>query len=202
MRVLIRGVLALLSLSALVIAVFSYWLFFYSKDLPDFSTIAQFSPAVPSNVVDPCIKSAVVAIPHDWIGTNLRAALDAVEASETGRTAYQEISRDLSDVREARVALSTEIARTMFCSPEKSLVRQVKELRTAMQLDRRFARRDLFTVAANRYYFGADLVGVQSASQYLFHKDPKALSIPEAALLAGLVRAPAYFSPVAHPIGP
>ena len=188
-----------LVLSGLVIAGFFYWLFFYARDLPGFGTIAQFSPAVPSNVLDPCIKSSVVAIPYDAIGTNLRAALDAGEASETGPTAYQQISGELSDVRETRRALSAEIARTMFCSPEKSLVRHEKELRTAFQLDRRFSRRDLFSMAANRYYFDDDLVGVQAAAEHFFHKDPKDLSVSEAALLAGLVRAPAYYSPVTHP---
>jgi len=185
--------------SGLVVAGFFYWLFFYSRDLPGFGTVAQFSPAVPSKVLDPCIKSSVVAIPYVAIGTNLRAALDAVEASETGPSAYQEISRSFNDVRATRVALSSEIARTMFCSPEKSLVRHEKVLRTALQLDRRFSRRDLFTIAANRYYFGDDLVGAQAASQYFFHKDARDLSVSEAAFLAGLVRAPAYYSPGTHP---
>src|SRR5215472_1588433 len=68
-----------------------------------------------------------------------------------------------------------------------------------MQLDRRFSRRDLFSMAANRYYFGDDLTGVQIASQHFFHKDPKDLSIAEAALLVALVRAPSYYSPMTHP---
>ena len=87
----------------------------------------------------------------------------------------------------------------MFCSPEKSLVRHEKELRTALQLDRRFSRRDLFAIAANIYDFGEDQVGVQAASQYFFRKNPVDLSVSEAALLAGLVRAPSYYSAVTHP---
>ncbi len=68
-----------------------------------------------------------------------------------------------------------------------------------MQLDRQYSRQQLFTIAVNRYYFGDELVGVQGASQYFFRQDPKDLSIAEAALLAGLVRAPHYFSPLNHP---
>jgi len=199
MRVLVRGVLAVLGVSLVAIVVFFCWAFFYSRDLPDFGTVAQFSPAAAMNLHDPCVKTAVIAIPYDAIGVNLRAALDAVEGSENGPTAYEEASRALSDVRETRLALSTQIARTMFCSPEKAIARHVKELRTAMQLDRRFSRRDLFTIATNRYYFGDDLVGVQAASRHFFQKDPSNLSVSEAALLAGLVRAPAYYSPVTHP---
>lgn len=199
MRLLVRGVLTVLAVSAIVIAGCFYWLFFYLGDLPDFGTIALFSPAVTKNVSSPCIKTNVVAIPYEAIGTNLRAALEAVEGGEKGPTAYQETIRALSDVRDTRRALSTQVARIMFCSPERSLVRHEKELRAALQLDRRFSRRDLFAIAANTYYFGDDVVGVQAASQYFFRKNPRDLSISEAALLAGLVRAPTYYSPVTHP---
>jgi penicillin-binding protein 2A len=81
----------------------------------------------------------------------------------------------------------------------KTIAREVKEVRTALQLDRRLTRRDLFAIAANSYYFGDDLGGVQAASQHFFHKDPRDLPVSDAALLAGLVRAPAYYSLVTHP---
>lgn len=176
-----------------------YWLFFYSRDLPDINAIGKFSPKIKTTVSDSCLKDAVVVIPYDAIGSNLRAALNAVEAGEDGPTAYEQVSRAFSDVRGTRVALSTQVARSMFCSPDKALDRQVKEFRTALQLDRRFSRHELFAIAANRYYFEDDLVGVEAASQYFFRKEPKDLSLPEAALLAGLARAPSYYSPIAHP---
>jgi penicillin-binding protein 1A len=61
-----------------------------------------------------------------------------------------------------------------------------------------FSRRQLLTIAANRYYFGDGAMGVQAASQYFFRKNPGELNIAEAALLAGLVKAPSYFSPEKH----
>jgi penicillin-binding protein 1A len=57
----------------------------------------------------------------------------------------------------------------------------------------------LFTIYANRLYLGKELIGVQSASQYFFHKNPGDLDIAEAALLAGLAQGPSYLSPVRHP---
>jgi membrane carboxypeptidase/penicillin-binding protein len=198
-RLFVRVLLVCLGLLGIVVVSGLGWLFFYSRDLPDFNALSQCSPAVHTSASDPCQKSAVVVIPYDAMGRNLRTALDAVEASENGPSAYEEMSRAFSDVRETRLALSVEIARTMFCSPERAVARDLKYLRTAMQLDRRFSRRELFTMAANRYYFGDYLVGVQAASQHFFRKDPKNLSIAETALLAGLVRAPGYLSPVNHP---
>jgi len=69
----------------------------------------------------------------------------------------------------------------------------------AAQLERRFSRQELLTIFANRAWFGHGQVGVQAASQYFFQKDPNQLQIGEAAMLAGLIRAPARLSPLAHP---
>ena len=82
---------------------------------------------------------------------------------------------------------------------EETLSRQMDELRTAVQLERRFSRRELFTIFTNRVTFGEDIVGVEPASQHFFHKQPNHLLIEEATLLAGLVKAPSYFSPIKHP---
>jgi membrane peptidoglycan carboxypeptidase len=79
------------------------------------------------------------------------------------------------------------------------LNRQVKELRTEAQLDRRFSRRELFTIFANRAWFGDGQVGVEAASEHFFKKEPNQLQVAEAALLAGLIRAPSHCSPLVHP---
>jgi membrane peptidoglycan carboxypeptidase len=67
-----------------------------------------------------------------------------------------------------------------------------------VQLERRFSWRQLLAIYANRTYFGDDLVGVEAASQHFFRKEPNQLEVGEAALLAGLVRAPGRLSPVKH----
>jgi len=62
-----------------------------------------------------------------------------------------------------------------------------------------FSEQQLFTIYANRAYFGARAIGVESASRQFFYKDADTLSIEEAALIAGLLRAPGYFSPYKNP---
>ena len=101
--------------------------------------------------------------------------------------------------QKARATLSTQISQSMFCAPAKNLTRQTEEIRMAVQLERRFSRRELFTIFANRAWFGDEQVGVEAASQHFFQKEPNELQAAEAALLAGLIQRPAYLSPFTHP---
>jgi penicillin-binding protein 1A len=176
------------------------WLFYDSRGLPDAQSLAQFAPTGVMRVSDPCIKNASVAIPYESIGANLRAALSTAEAGEDDPGILAETYRGLTHHEgHHRAALSWHISRTMFCAPSKPLSRQFEELRAAVQLERHFSRRQLFTIFANRLEFGRDIVGVELASQQLFQKEPNQLVIGEAALLAGLVRNPLYLSPIKHP---
>jgi penicillin-binding protein 1A len=199
MRMLVKACLIVLGVMALALITGIAWLFFYSRGLPDAVALAQFAPATVTQVSDPCLKSASVAIPYDSIGNNMRAALSAVEAKEDDPGVLSEVFPEFWRQRPHRVTLSSQISRTMFCNPAKTLNRQLDELRAAAQLERRFSRRELFTMLANRVTFGNDIVGVESASQHFFRKNPNQLLVGEAALLAGLVRAPSYFSPIKHP---
>jgi hypothetical protein len=199
MRVLLKACLIGLGTIALALTVGLAWLFFDSRGLPDAQLFAQFAPVTVTHVSDPCLKTASVAIPYDSIGANLRSALSAVEASEDDPGVLTETYRGFtSNGGLHRATLSWHISRTMFCGPSRTLNRQLEEFRAALQLERRFSRRELFTIFANRLMFGEDIVGVEAASQHFFHKEPNQLLIGEAALLAGLVKAPTYFSPIRH----
>jgi penicillin-binding protein 1A len=199
MRAILRVSLIGLLDCLVLIGVSVGWFWFYSRDLPDTAMLARFTPETTSSVSDPCLTGARVAIPYENIGTDLRNALSAAEGGEDSPDEMSDAIQGFSDPRDGLPALSFQISRTMFCKPSKAATRDLAELRFAAQLERRFTRRQLFTIAANRYSFGDGLVGVQAASRYYFHKDPADLSLAEAALLAGLVRAPASFSPVRHP---
>ena len=176
MRTLLKVLFGLVSAVVILIVAAVSWFFLYSGDLPDIARLSQFAPAANTSVSDPCLPAASVAIPYEAIGENLRNALSAVE-----------------------VRLPLQISRTMFCAPSKMLSRRLDEIRTVTRLERRFTHQELFTINANRAYFGKDLTGVQAASQYFFHKNPSDLTIAEASLLAGLLQGPSSFSPVRHP---
>lgn len=200
MRVLVRMFVGCVGVIVLCIATGLLWIFFYSHDLPDMNALAQFAPSSSARVSDPCLKTATVAIPYDSIGDNLRAALSVAEASADGPGAVTETYRGFTSQASFHgSALSLRISRTMLCAPSKALTRQLVEFRTAVQLERRFSQRELFTIFANRAMFGGDLIGVEAASQSIFQKDPIQLRVGDAALLAGLIKAPSRFSPFEHP---
>jgi penicillin-binding protein 1A len=200
MRLFLKICLIVLLGGALALLVGLSWFFFYSRDLPNLKALAEFAPMTATHVSDPCLKTASIAIPYDSIGGNLKAALGVAEAREDGPGVFSERYRGLTNQERLRRApLSWQIALTMFCEPSKALNRHIEEIRVAMQLERRFSRLDLLTIFANRIWFGEGLTGVQAASQHFFHKDPDQLLVGEAALLAGLAKAPSYLSSVNHP---
>ena len=194
LRICVIGVTAI----ALLLAAATVWVFLYSRGLPDVQTLSEFAPASVTHVSDPCL-AATIAIPYESIGSNLTAALSAAEASENDPGVLVETYRGFTQSGGLhRATLSLQISRTMFYEPSKTLNRQLDELRTAVQMERRFSRRQLFTIFANRLAFGENIVGVESASRHFFHKEPNQLSLGDAALLAGLARAPSYLSPIKH----
>jgi len=200
MGVLLKTCLVGIGAIALGLIVGFGWLFFSSSGLPDTLALAQFAPATLTQVTGPCRKSASVAIPYDSIGDNLRSALGVAEAKEDDPRVIADAYRWFSDQNRAQHAsLSLQIARTMFCDPGKQLSRQLNEIRSAVQLERHFTRRELFTIYANRLVFGEKIIGVEAAAQHFYRKEPNHLLVGEAALLAALVKAPSYFSPTKHP---
>ena len=197
MRAVVRFLLV-----AMIVVVVGVWflIFRYSGDLPDVGSLVQFAPANVTRANDPCLPAAAIAVPYDSIGNNLREALSAAGVSESGPGVVSELYGEFTyQATPRRPALSVLISRSMFCTPSKALVRHFEEFRVAAQLERRYSRRELFTIFANRAWFGDDLVGVQAASQGYLHKDANQLGIGDAALLAGLIRAPAILSPINHP---
>jgi len=174
-----------LGLLVLVVGIAFFWFNFYSGGLPDMKALGLYTPAQANRVSDPCLGEST-AIPYDAIGDNLRAALNAAEGNASAERQHQ-------------TSISIQISRSMFCAPSKTLPRELNEARTAAQLERRFSRPELLTIYANRARFGSQFVGVESASEYYFGKAPNQLGIGDAALLAGLLKGPAYYAPDKHP---
>lgn len=97
--------------------------------------------------------------------------------------------------------LTQQLAKNLFLTQERTLTRKVQEAVLALWLERKFSKHEILELYLNRVYFGAGAYGVEAAAQRYFNKHARALSLPEAAMLAGLVKSPSRLAPTRNPSG-
>ena len=99
--------------------------------------------------------------------------------------------------------LTMQLSRGFFLSPEKTVKRKLVEMLIALQLEQKFSKQQIFEFYANWVDLGQrgsfSISGFAEASRAYFNKDLKDISLPEAALLAGIIQRPSYLSPYRHP---
>ncbi|MGA9658294.1 MAG: transglycosylase domain-containing protein [Asticcacaulis sp.] len=92
--------------------------------------------------------------------------------------------------------ITQQLARNLFLSADQNIKRKVQELMIAVWLEHKYTKKQILELYMNRVYFGAGAYGIEAASQRYFNKPAKQLSIGEAAMLAGLMKAPNSYSPL------
>ncbi|MDI7775971.1 PBP1A family penicillin-binding protein [Asticcacaulis sp. EMRT-3] len=92
--------------------------------------------------------------------------------------------------------ITQQLARNLFLSSNQNIKRKVQELMLAVWLEHKYTKKQILALYLNRVYFGAGAYGIEAASQRYFNKPAKDLSIGEAAMLAGLMKAPNSYSPL------
>ena len=109
--------------------------------------------------------------------------------------------KDLSRRRMAQGAstLTQQLARSVFLTPEKTIARKVNEAFLTVEIEKQFSKDQILTLYLNKIPFGHGTYGVEAASQLYFGHSARTLSLPEAALLAGLIQRPAEYSPFRNP---
>ncbi|MEO1459181.1 MAG: PBP1A family penicillin-binding protein, partial [Pseudomonadota bacterium] len=93
--------------------------------------------------------------------------------------------------------LTQQTAKNVFLSSERSIERKLKEVPMALALELKYTKEEILSIYLNRVYLGAGSYGFEAASQRYFGKSARLLSPSEAAMLAGLLRAPSRYSPTA-----
>lgn len=148
---------------------------------------------VPIGQISPWLPKAIVAVEDrrffehtgvDWRGI-LRAAwadLRAGRAIEGGSTISQQLARNLYGAGNHR-----------------SFARKIREACLALKLERRLPKQAILGAYLNQVYFGAGAYGAEAAARTYFDRPAKALTLPEAALIAGLPQSPSGFDPLNYP---
>lgn len=103
--------------------------------------------------------------------------------------------------RQGFSTLTQQLARNLYKSVgfEDSILRKLKEMITAIQIERTYTKEEIIEMYLNTVHFGHGTYGVEAASKRFFGKESRFLSVDESALLVGLLPAPASYSPINHP---
>jgi len=92
--------------------------------------------------------------------------------------------------------LTQQLAKNFFLSPSRTFDRKMQEAMLALEMERRYSKNQILTLYLNRVYFGAGVYGIEAAAEKFFGKHANELSLPEAAIIAGSVKAPARYNPL------
>jgi penicillin-binding protein 1A len=187
----------------------------YSNDLPQVDQLEHYRPSSITELYDDqgrivgsfALQRRVVASYDDYPRV-LREALLSIEDKDFDRhwginvwriagAAYRDI--ESGGRVQGASTLTMQLARNLFLSPDRSFHRKIQEALLAVQIERRFTKLQIFTLYANQIYLGHGVYGFEAASEFYFNKPAKKLTLEEAALLAGLPKSPAYYSPIIHP---
>src|SRR3954452_1853715 len=145
-------------------------------------------------------------LPYDQIPPEMRAAMIAVEDRRfrshigvdpigIGRAVVSSISNNRRV--SATSTITQQLARNIFLTNNRSMGRKVKEAVLALALERKFSKDQILELYLNRVYFGGGAYGIDAASRTFFGHGADHLSLGEAAIIAGLVKAPSNYSPTA-----
>src|SRR5437868_4207971 len=214
-KVLGRVIFALLVLASAGAGVVGGLLFVDSVDLPQVDQLQHYRPISVTSVYDDrgrtigsfALQRRVVATYDDYPKV-LRDAVISVEdknfEKHWGVNLWRIYGAAIRDVLSGRKAqggstLTMQLSRNLFLSPERSYRRKLEEILLAIQIERRFTKPQIFTLYANQIFLGHGVYGFETAAEFYFGKHAKDLTLPEAALLAGLPRSPIYYSPINYP---
>ncbi len=219
------GLIALFLLVALV-GTISGVLFAYADDLPEISALDEYRPntitrllARDGREIGAFATERRVVIGYDDIAPSLRQAIIATEDAgfehhfglsikDTARAIALDL---LTGERKGASTITQQVARDLFLreymrqggvyarSGFEGLERKVKEWMVSLKIERRYTKREIFTLYANQIYLGHGAYGVEAAAHLYFDKPAKELTLEESAVLAGIIQSPERLSPFADP---
>src|SRR5438876_12269013 len=209
-----RFVFGLLVLLSALVGALGGLLLVYSTDLPQVEQLENYRPISTTELYDIqgrtigtfALQRRVVASYQDFPPV-LRDALISIEDKDFYRhwgvnfwrivgAAYRDI--ESGGKVQGASTLTMQLARNLFLSPDRSFHRKVQETMLAIQIERRFTKPQIFTLYANQIFLGHGVYGFEAASEFYFSKPAKKLTREAAAMLAGLPKAPGYYSPINH----
>src|SRR4029077_8258579 len=183
----------------------------YGRNLPDIARLSDVEPAGTTRIIarDGTLLARLYDKNRVYVSiTQIPQVMrQAIVASEDERF-YSHSGVDIRGIARAALAnwqhkqieqgastITQQLARNLFLTNEQTVSRKIQEALLAIEIERYYTKDEILERYLNLVYFGAGAYGVQAASHASLGKDVSKLTLPEAAMLAGLVAAPSLYSP-------
>lgn len=182
-----------------------------SRSIPSIEELKQYHPSGGSKIYadDDVLIGELkiekgVFVPIDSIPQNMINAIIAVEDSRFWKHKgidyigiARAIAKDIIHVslKEGGSTITQQLAKVVFLSPEKTIKRKLLEVSLAVKIEKSLSKKEILELYLNKVYFGHGAYGIEMAAKKYFGKSAKKLSLAEASLIAGLVKAPNSYSP-------
>jgi len=201
---------------ALLILVPAVWVLLALRDLPDVSALKHYRPAAASEVLDR--NGSLIAHFYDrkfrvWvpIASLPESVIQAVVIAEDDtffghkgvnyKAVWEALQHDVQKKRFARggSTITQQMIKNVLLSKEKTLTRKLREFVLAQQAEEVLTKRKILEIYLNEVEWGENVYGIEAASRFYFDKQAPELTQAEAALLAGMLPNPRYYSPFKRP---
>ncbi len=161
---------------------------FDAHDRPIFSIPTQHRVEIELARMSPHLKNAVIAVE------------DTRFYDHDGIDGIRIVGAVIADIRKGRAAegastITQQLARVSFLTRDKTIRRKIREAILAQQIERMYSKEDILEIYLNKVYFGDGLYGAEAAARGYFGKPAADLTVAEAAMLAGIIRAPSAANP-------
>ena len=217
-RVARNAGIAALFIAAAMLGILSGVIFAYAGDLPQVSALDDYTPstitriyAANGPVLGEFATQRRVMVAYDAINPLLRQGIIATEDADFDRhfginifRIFSALATDIIKWRREQGAstLTQQVARNLDSfglTKEKLLDRKIRELILAIQIEKRYTKKEIFTIYCNQMYLGHGAYGIEAASKLYFNKSNRDLTLEEAALIAGIFQTPERQSPFVNP---
>lgn len=203
----VLGILLLLLPVAGVVGAY----FYFSYDLPKITSLDDYRPALVTRVNSSdgtCIGEFSIErrylVGINDIATVMVQAIIAAEDDRffehSGINYWSILRAAIKNIRSFEIkqggsTITQQIVKSLLLTPERKFSRKIKEAILATRIEKHLSKDDILTLYLNQIYFGHGAYGIEAAARAYFGKHASELNVAEASLLAGLPKAPTYYSP-------
>jgi penicillin-binding protein 1A len=210
-----KKVLTVVSIGMLTLIVLIGFIYYLSLDLPSLAQLERIDPelatkifASDGNLISTIYSENRTFTPYNKIPQYI---IDCLLSTEDRRF-YDHWGFDIirfikafivnirhMEIRQGGSTLTQQLARNLYLGREKSIIRKLREIITAIQIERTYSKREIIEMYLNIIAFDYNAYGIHAAARRFFSKDVHEIAVEEGAVLIAILNGPSHYNPIRHP---